>query len=291
MTAFRALATSLATLCTLSFASSGAAQQMTPERIEFLMTRDNSRFSAPVTILPDHPQCNAPGEVAFAAKLDAQDMDIRISSPNWRGSIKQFNFHGEAEAGQTCLATKNMNETPDQARCAANPADESVSFRSRPACFTTLRRGTEVTRFEVACPEETPTPSLNQRILDADIRIDVVASAQLCQSVTGIALLQSQWTATLAMGDTRQTLEREIASAAQPRAFGTAPLDIRLNLSRAAFGLQPGSPDLASGPFQLDPMRSATFQIVVTVDDLEIPGIVEMPARLHSRRGFRLNVQ
>lgn len=291
MTALPALTSSLAALCLIGPASTAWAEGISAERHKLLMSGDNSRFSAPVTILQDHPRCNAPGEVAFATKIDAENMDLVISSNTWRKAIKQYNFHGDPDARQTCLAKGRYLEMPDKARCADNPADEDVKVVDDRTCYRKERRGTELMRISVACGDDTPEPSINQRILDAEIRLDVVASAQLCQSLTGLALMQSHWTATFTAGGITETLKGTLGADPQSGATGPTTFRTGLSLARRSYRLQTASKEFADGPFQLDPMRSAAFKLRVEVKDLNLPGLPKRPATLWAERGFRLDLQ
>ncbi|WP_373634888.1 hypothetical protein [Yoonia sp. SS1-5] len=251
-------------------------------------------YTAPVKILDNHPICNGPGHVAFTAAIDGDNLDLRISGEDWDGYVEQSSLRGEAREGEACIiGYERVPFYPETENiCDAetyNPdASHQVNTHDAPQCYITTRRGLERITTEVACGADESPNSLNRLVRDAEIRLDVAATASICQSLTGIGILDSVWTATLAIGGQTAVFEGAFGVDTETNSNQHGVPDIRLHFRRGGYNLKPISAELAAGPQHLDPMRSGDLSLVVNVEAAPIPGTDALPVTLRARRGFPL---
>lgn len=127
----------------------------------------NAAF-APVTILPSHPQCDGPGEVAFHVDFERNDLRFRLNVDD-----------------DTTFLSESMAD-------GTKPSD--------PICTRTERRGTDVVRIHVDCDDaQVPIASAFAFLApdEAGVAVTVEGTFTACQSPTSFDVLESAWTATV----------------------------------------------------------------------------------------------
>ena len=129
-------------------------------------------FFAPLTVVEDHPQCNGPGEVAFAVNFEAPRLAFRAT---------------ENDALNTAEIGSDGQVTVEEARC-----------------HIIQRSGTEKMLVQVDCADGqiTQSPFIS---LDFDnIDLSLAGRFLACQSPTQFAVFESNWVAMIRQdGETR----------------------------------------------------------------------------------------
>lgn len=249
---------------------------------------------APMTILPHHPLCSGPGEVAFSVEMAADDLDFMLEGDGWNGSVYQFSRSTDDLSDRSCIvgrprlsrSTFTMPETLCDAEAFDDTASENIVMPEAKGCFLVTRRGTDVMREEVSCGETNAPNSLNSILKGASVGLNFRLAADICQSLTGIGILDSEWSAEIETTAGMETYEGVIGEdhIDQPESR-TFPV-IRLSFFRVAQGLEVISDSHATGPFYLDPMRFMRVSFSFELEPVPIPGTDELPVILRASKEF-----
>lgn len=288
-----------AIVCLIASHSFVLAQTTQEQLINLLLTGDTSKFSAPVTILNDHPQCNGPGMVAFSVLLEANDVDFDVSGDQWDGTVQQFSRYDALTETNTCIMGQQLH-----GRITGRPEDRCNVSESRrqvfredigpTLCYRTERRGTEKASVEVACPTDVNSDqpeSLNALVRAADIEIDMSASADVCKSLSGVGLLNSEWSIAVTTGDETETFTGRFGPNRWFDPREETPINVRLGLSQGGLFLMEVSDEIRNGPFQLDPIRSGSFRMSFEIEPFVLANAPLSPLRIEAGRSFRLDIQ
>lgn len=287
-------ASAFAILFSLTLPNVGATQT-----IEELIERLNPRtYFAPITVLANHPKCNGPGEVAFSVEIAADDLDFKVEGDTWDGSVYQYNDPREGWIDETCIVgqTKFGARPIHHAELCHSDYDgrgsnQTVMQGEAPKCYITQRSGTEEMQIEIPCDVSRSPSSLNALVERADIQIDALVRADICQSLTGIALIESSWTVDLEFGGDRSRAEGILGDQVNEISEGMATPKIRLNYHRSGFGgLRPIASDPRLDPNFPDPLSSAYFFLTLEIEPAPIPGTSEGPVKLLADRRFNPNL-
>ncbi|WP_341367416.1 hypothetical protein [Yoonia sp. BS5-3] len=293
MKVYRHRISAFAILFSLALPNVGATQT-----IEELIERLNPRtYFAPITVLGDHPKCNGPGEVAFSVEIVADDLDFEVEGETWDGSVYQYNDPREGWIDETCIIGQtNFGARPihNAELCHSDydgkGSNQTVIQREAPKCYITQRSGTEETQFEIPCDVSRSPSSLNALVEQADIQVDALVRADICQSLTGIALIESSWTLDLEFGGYHSTAEGILGDQEAGIAEGIVTPKIDLNYHRSGFSLRPIDSDPGLDPNFPDPLSSAYFFLTVEIEPAPIPGTSEGPVKLLADRRFNPNL-
>lgn len=249
---------------------------------------------APMTIIPDHPLCSGPGEVAFAVELVADNLDFRLEGDGWNGSVYQFSRSADDQSDRSCIVGRPrlsrsgfvMPETLCDAENFDDTASQNLVMPDEKGCFLVTRRGTEEVRQEVSCGESDAPSSLNSILKSASVELNFRLSADLCQSLTGIGILDSDWVAEIDTTIGAETYEGVLGEdhfdQRERRTFPT----VQLNFLRVAHPLEAISDSHATGPFYFDPMRFMRVSFSLELDPAPIPRTEELPVTLRASREF-----
>lgn len=273
--------------------NAGAAQT-----IEELIERHNPRtYVAPMTILDDHPMCNGPGEVAFSVEIVGNDLDFKVEGDTWDGTVYQYNDPHEGWVGDTCILGKTsfgLWPVPYEELCHSdyngNQSSQRVIQGEVPKCYITQRSGTEETQIEIPCDVYRFPSSLNALVEQADIQIDALVRADICQSLTGIAIIESSWIADLEFGGNGTRAEGVLGSAVNEISEDMITPHVTLNYDRSLGYLRPIGSDPRLDPNFPDPLNSAYFYLTLKIETAPIPGTSEVPVTLIAEQRINPNV-
>jgi hypothetical protein len=264
------------------------------EYVEFLLNDDRSKYAAPVTIIDSHPLCNNLGAVAFAVDLKAEDVDFTATGDNWDGRVFQYNRDAET----TCVVgrkTRSPGVLDRESLCDASENDQPRSQDvlpdgEDPTCYYVVRRGTETYRQERSCPPLEDTAALNYMISEADIQIDITASALICRSLTGHGILESEWTVEFQANGNTETFNSSLGTSPVGYPDGIGAPTVSLSLDSGRNLLETITPDFSARPFQFDPTRSNSIKLSIIFNAAPIAGAEAVPVDIHASRGFRIEV-
>ena len=293
-----------AAVCATTFFATGLHADLSPEEERAIYyAGELTEYQAPVAILPDHPQCNGPGNVAFEVSLNVTQINFMISGDDWNGKVKQFSQPDARTQSQTCIIGEpEPDKRSVRQRFRLTEADEICSideprqevFRDDVICYRTERRGVDEIRIETACTEQNTSSdqvSLNELVRAANISVDVHASAVVCQSITGIGLLESEWRVVAEAGGDVDQFEGSFEPNRwfDPGREGRA--SVSLQYLTQSSRLMQITDEMRSGHFALDPMRSAGMRLNLTIEDLRIPGASNDLFVLSAERSFSLGTE
>jgi len=121
-------------------------------------------FIAPLTVVPDHPQCNGVGEVAFTTEFEADALSYLAKDP------------------------------ADQSGIVVDAAGTRPAFV--PRCFVTQMRGVERTQFEVPCIQDPPIPLMFSALLQKPPRLSLSGTITACHAPLSLKFLEASWETT-----------------------------------------------------------------------------------------------
>jgi hypothetical protein len=276
----------------MSFPISGNALTA-EEYIELLVNDDRSKFAAPLTIIDDHPRCNAPGAVAFTVELYAENIDLTASGDGWDGSVFQYS----RDTSPNCIVGGTfMDGVHDyESLCDTSGNDQHKSQDilpegEDPTCYYVIRRGTETYRQERSCPPLEDTAALNYLISEADIQIDISASALICRSLTGHGILESEWAVEFQSNGNTKTFNSSLGTPPVEYPDGIGAPTVSLSLDTGRQLLETITPDFSTRPFLLDPTRSNSIRLGIIFNAAPIAGTESIPADIHASRSFSIEV-
>jgi len=279
--------------------------------LELALSGDTSVFSTPVTVLENHPNCNKPGQVAFSVEIDARDLDFKVSGEGWNGSVWQFNRFDAFTQTDTCIVGESDSPSgfglsrwdarPEDV-CALDATRRQVTYELSAQlepplqCYRRERRGLELSIYEVRCPEQAQAhadveDSLNETVRAAEIAVSISASATVCRTLTGTGLLDSSWEVHIEKKDGRDQFQGTFLPNRWVDDRADSPIEVRLVYDTRDDFLMNTTREIATGPFQLDPMRSGSLRLSFTLEEFSLLGPEHPPVTLQAGRSFRLDIQ
>lgn len=296
----------LVTLALLVFFPNSALSDDQRERLlELMLEGDSSKFSTPATILEGHPRCSGPGQTAFSIDIEANDIEFGVSGDGWNGKAWQFNRFDALAQTDTCIVGDNADaigyrgsswdEKPEDVCEDTRPREQVFQEEIAPAiCYRTERRGVEVSSVPVECPNDQygdKSESLNALLRAANIEVNMSAKANVCQTLSGTGLLDSEWVVTIASEERTE----EFAGVFGPNRWvdprQESPIKVRLVYDRRDTFLMNTTDEIANGPFQLDPMRSGNLRLSFEIEKFVLSNEDVPPVKLEGGRSFRLDIQ
>lgn len=255
--------------------------------------------TASVTILDNDPRCSEPGSVTFSVVLEAYDMDFRVTGDGWGGDVVQLNgICPDPDALDIVIGETEQKpfrwDRPALEQCNGSFLGEEivVAEDTLQRCYQTERRGLEITQSEIPCQssgEFDTANSLNEIIRRSDISIDMSASAQICRTLTGSGLLESEWRVAMVQGGETEVFTGSF-DAEQMFGIDDGPIEAHLIYETHDQFLWESIGVFRPGSVDADPMTSGTMSLRLRIENLDLP-VANVPSvDLEAIQSFRLEI-
>lgn len=175
------------------FAGSAAANEIADGQI-------NVGFG-PATII-NHPSCQLRGDTALQISMKMENVFYRAGGESWEGAI---DIWPKQPGSRARFGGEQLFDYGVDGIIQVVPKSRFTRDEPAELCFREERRGVEVVRFEVPCSTPQGRRDLIQLIQDHAPRVDLSATATICQSLTSFRVVEGQWQAEVTIGDDTQT--------------------------------------------------------------------------------------
>lgn len=180
------------------------ATALSAESVRVYEDYPGNLFYAPYEAIPDHPECNAPDQIAFRTTLSADDIGFRIYDVRAR--------------------PENYREEPLD-HLDINQGDVEV-FQRETTCYVRQRSAAgEWLRAEIPCRDTSePSPADTWRTIGKEgASLAIEGNVTACLSLDGLTVLESEWQTTVEIGDTSQRHTGEFSETQKDWTFHQEP--------------------------------------------------------------------